>query len=94
MSKRIFNVVGLVLSGLSAAAAGSTAQLAREWETVGGDAANTRYSPLVRINRSNVHTLGGAWVRTLEAPTRTPPLITGGLLYINDAATESPQSAG
>jgi quinohemoprotein ethanol dehydrogenase len=87
VSKRIFNVVGLVLSGLSAAAAGSTAQLAREWETVGGDAANTRYSPLVRINRSNVHTLGGAWVRTLEAPTRTPPLMTGGLLYINDAAS-------
>jgi alcohol dehydrogenase (cytochrome c) len=77
----------LLLGIAELAAAGSAAQPPREWQTVGGDAANTRYSTLTRVNRSNVQALGGAWVRTLESPTRTPALIAGGLLYINDATS-------
>jgi quinohemoprotein ethanol dehydrogenase len=56
-----------------------------EWRTVGGDSFNARHSPLAQINTNNVSTLGGAWVRELTTPTRTPPVMAGGLLFINDS---------
>ena len=56
----------------------------REWWTVGGDSSNARHSPLTQINVSNVSRLAGAWERKLSAPTRTPPVVAGGELFIND----------
>jgi glucose dehydrogenase/plastocyanin len=58
-----------------------------DWSTVGGDISNSRYSTLSQINVSNVKALGAAWNKTLDAPSRTPPVVAGGVLYINDAST-------
>jgi quinohemoprotein ethanol dehydrogenase len=58
-----------------------------DWPAVGGDLANSRYSRLSQINISNVKTLGGAWEKDLDAPSRTPPVVVAGVMYINDAST-------
>jgi quinoprotein glucose dehydrogenase len=58
-----------------------------EWTKRGGDAANTRYSPLDQINRDNVKTLKVAWTwksdnyGTLEYKSETTPLMVNGVLY-------------
>jgi quinohemoprotein ethanol dehydrogenase len=56
-----------------------------DWLAVGGDNANTRYSTLSQINVSNVRQLGGAWFTELGTTTRTPPVASGGTLYMSDA---------
>ena len=63
------------------------AQKATDWSAVGGDLTNSRYSTLSQINISNVATLGGIWEANLDAPSRTPPVIVAGVMYINDAST-------
>src|SRR6266849_103477 len=40
----------------------------RDWPTYGGDAGNTRYSPLKLVNRGNVAKLGRAWTYHMSAP--------------------------
>lgn len=55
----------------------------QQWHTVGGDFAETRYSPLTKINQNNVKTLGFAW----EYDTRTwrgleaTPIMVDGVIY-------------
>jgi hypothetical protein len=62
----------LVLSWLQV---GAAAESGKTWMMYGGDAANTRFSPLSQINRSNVAKLKVAWVAqlgSLEAQESTP----------------------
>ena len=59
---------------------------ATDWPTVGGDLTNTRHSTLSQINVSNVKALLGAWQVDLAAPSRTPPVVVDGVLYVNDAS--------
>src|ERR1700686_5011831 len=57
----------------------------REWATVSGDAGNTRYSTLNRINAQTITTLAGAWTSLkFEAvgAGRAMPVIKDGLLFI------------
>jgi quinohemoprotein ethanol dehydrogenase len=57
----------------------------REWATVSGDAGNTRYSTLNRINAQTIATLAGAWASPkFEAvgAGRAMPVIKDGLLFI------------
>ena len=42
---------------------------------------------LSQINISNVKTLRGVWEKDLDAPSRTPPVVVAGVMYINDAST-------
>ena len=68
---------------------GQTAQPApREWRTYGADLANTRYSPLDQINRSNFSKLEVAWRFKTDGLGPRPefnlestPLMVGGVLY-------------
>ena len=64
-----------------------------EWPVYGGDAAGTRYSPLDRINRSNVSRLKVAWewrpgekpyteFNATPGPFEGTPLMIGGVLYL------------
>ena len=58
------------------------------WPAYGGDSANTRYSPLSRINTSTVNRLKVAWVLqfgTLEAQESTP-VVVGDTLYVTTSA--------
>src|SRR5438105_13474155 len=67
--------------------AGPAAQSAG-WPAYGGDSANTRYSPLSRINTSTVNRLKVAWVLqfgTLEAQESTP-VVVGDTLYVTTSA--------
>jgi PQQ-dependent dehydrogenase (methanol/ethanol family) len=41
---------------------------------------------LSQIDISNVKTLGGVWEKDLDAPSRTPPVVVAGVMYINDAS--------
>lgn len=70
-----------------AAGKAGNAGRAGEWRTVGGDSANTRFSPLTQITPANVGTLGGVWKIKLRSGTRTPPVMTNGRLFINDKTT-------
>ncbi len=72
---------------LGVAAPDATRPAGKDWPTVGGDLGNTRYSSLSRINVSNIKRLGGAWLKEFDTPTRTTPVVAGGLLYTNDATT-------
>jgi alcohol dehydrogenase (cytochrome c) len=58
------------------------------WPAYGGDSANTRYSPLSRINASTVNRLKVAWVLqfgSLEAQESTP-VVVGDTLYVTTSA--------
>lgn len=71
----------------NAASRASLEPAQKEWRQVGGDPGNTRYSTLTQINRSSIHRLGGAWFKELGAGTRTPPVVSDGVMYISDAAS-------
>lgn len=58
------------------------------WEIVGGDKANTKYSSLNQINRSNVHELEVAWQyrtgdNTERSTIQANPIIVNGIMYIS-----------
>src|ERR1017187_9527232 len=59
-----------------------------DWPLVGGDWGNTRYSPLAKINASNVKTLKGAWMARLNSGFGPPysqqgtPVVQNGVMYI------------
>ena len=61
---------------------------ATDWPLVGGDWGNTRYSPLAKINTSNVKTLKGAWMTRLNSGFGPPysqqgtPVVKDGVMYI------------
>src|ERR1035438_3603034 len=61
---------------------------AADWPLVGGDWGNTRYSPLAKINPSNVKTLKGAWMVRLNSGFGPPysqqgtPVVQNGVMYI------------
>ena len=62
---------------------GQVAAANRDWAVYGGDAANTHYSPLAQINRSNVKQLRVAWSYDTgeTGGLETSPLVIGGELY-------------
>ena len=53
----------------------------REWQVVGGTAANARYSPLDQINSSNVGNLGGAWMTRVSGTLRQATDLAVGVMY-------------
>jgi glucose dehydrogenase/plastocyanin len=65
-------------------AADLPATTGRDWPAVGGDAGNTRFSPLSQITRANASKLGGAWVRSLDTKTRAAPVVVDGVIYMSD----------
>jgi quinohemoprotein ethanol dehydrogenase len=85
-----------VLAGAIVLPAASMAQQApdlrkpagRQWLTIGGDWANSRYSTLSQINRSNVKNLKGAWVAHLGSglgakySLEGTPIVKDGVMYI------------
>ncbi len=54
-----------------------------DWPRYGGDAANTRHSPLEQINRGNVSRLSLAWQYDTgeKGDTQTQPMVVGRTLY-------------
>ncbi|HKS79875.1 MAG TPA: nucleoside hydrolase [Candidatus Acidoferrales bacterium] len=80
-------LVGLLLAVLlvapKAEREGQDAAANRDWAVYGGDAANTHYSPLAQINRSNVKQLRVAWSYDTgeTGGLETSPLVIGGELY-------------
>jgi quinoprotein glucose dehydrogenase len=79
----------LLLAGLVVALRGqSGARPNGEWPSYGNDVANTRYSPLDQITRSNFDSLEVAWRFKTDALGPAPefnyettPLMVGGVLY-------------
>ncbi|MFL5613970.1 MAG: PQQ-binding-like beta-propeller repeat protein [Gemmatimonadaceae bacterium] len=64
-----------------------------DWPVTGGDAGNTRYSPLSRIDRANVAGLRVAWTyHTGDMPAnghseiQATPIVVGGVLYATTPA--------
>jgi quinoprotein glucose dehydrogenase len=76
-----------LLAGLMATVTAQQPMRSGEWPKRGGDAANTRYSPLDQINKANVNTLKIAWTwksdnfGSLEYKSETTPLMVNGVLY-------------
>ena len=64
-----------------------------DWRVTGGEPGNTRYSPLIQINRTNVAQLRVAWTyHTGDAPSaghseiQATPVVIGGVLYTTTPA--------
>jgi alcohol dehydrogenase (cytochrome c) len=65
------------------------APAARDWTTVGGDWANSRYSTLAQINLQTVNRLGAAWVsKRFEdgASSRSTPVVKDGVMFMTAGA--------
>ena len=64
----------------------------RDWPITGGDAGNSRFSPLTAINRENVRRLAVAWVYhtgdggTNPQQIQATPIVAHGLLYSTTGA--------
>jgi len=70
----------------SAAPAGGSAALEKEWPSVGGDAGDTHFSPLTQIDTRNVKTLGAAWIsKRFEdgATSRVTPVVKDGMMFVS-----------
>ncbi|MBL4582600.1 MAG: PQQ-binding-like beta-propeller repeat protein, partial [Gammaproteobacteria bacterium] len=82
-----FSLISLLLSN-QAMAQGLTGTENGEWRYLGGDAGNTRYSPLNQINASNFSELEQAWIwrsdnfgPNLDYFSRSTPVFVDGMLY-------------
>jgi quinoprotein glucose dehydrogenase len=98
-SRRRVSLVRCVFGGLLIALVPffSSALVAQEWRTYGGDAGGTRFSPLTQINRQNVNQLKRVWTyhtgeversgnatdRHRVAPFESTPLVVDGILYVS-----------
>jgi quinohemoprotein ethanol dehydrogenase len=77
----------LALLGLPAAASSPVSHherhAAQEWHSDGHDPQGGRYSPLTRINETNVASLGLAWYHDLDTlrGVEATPLVVAGVLY-------------
>ena len=78
----------VVIAGTSVILSGQTGAKNGEWRTYGGDAGNTRYSPLDQINASNFKNLEVAWRFKTDSLGPRPefqfegtPLMVGGVVY-------------
>ncbi len=59
----------------------------KDWPAVGGDLANSHYSMLGQIDRSNIGSLGGAWVRRFDGEkSRATPVIVDGKMFVTAGA--------
>ena len=71
-----------------------TALPQQDWITNGGTVFNQRYSPLDKINRSNVADLKGVWRIHLKSATafkysgETQPLVHNGIAYLSTGASD------
>lgn len=60
----------------------------KDWQTVGGDWSNSRYSTLTQINPANVKNLKGAWVTHMGSglgrkySLEATPLVKDGVMYV------------
>jgi alcohol dehydrogenase (cytochrome c) len=74
--------------GMAALATVAAAESQQQWTVYGGDAANTRYSALDRINTGNVKSLKVAWtlqLGSLEAQESTP-LVIGDTMFVTTSS--------
>lgn len=87
-------------AGISRAPAFSAQQLAappiRDWLTNGGSLFNQRYSPLKRIDRSNVANLKAVWRTHLNGSGLAPqysgeaqPIVHDGVIYVSTGANDT-----
>ena len=91
---RLWGMLAGSLLVLSSLHVGAAAESGKTWMLYGGDAANTRFSPLSQINRSNVAKLKVAWVAqlgSLEAQESTP-LVVGDTLFVTTSS--GPRAVG
>src|SRR5947208_2229429 len=86
-------IAAAFLVSIALIAAGDGAQIpsGRNFDTVGGNLANHRYSALTRINKSNLSKLGGAWSIHLEdgkvpATMQATPVVVDGEMFIVSGA--------
>ncbi len=79
--------LALALAG-AALASQAHAGSGKEWNTYGGDQANTRHSTLTQINTKNVHQLKVSWVRSLGSleSQESTPLVIGDTMYVTSSA--------
>ncbi len=87
---RIAVVVLLVAAGAPLAAADPDGTADGGWPLPGGDAANSHFSPLRAIDRSNVAHLKRAW--TFHSGKRggfeATPIVVGGIMYVSTAGDD------
>jgi quinoprotein glucose dehydrogenase len=78
----LLRVLFLVLA-VAASAQTPAPSTPRDWPGYGGGPAQTRYSPLTQINKTNVSQLQLAWTFDTGEPgaMQTQPIVVGGVLY-------------
>lgn len=79
-------IAGFVYNGWNEAAR-KISPAGKDWVTVHGDWANTRYSTLGSIDAANIKQLGGAWFHKFEDETSyVNPVIADGRMFITAGA--------
>src|SRR5262249_30372366 len=77
------NARSLFGAGFCIAALTAMTAHAADWPAVGGDLANSHYSPAREITPANVKQLGGAWMHRFEGEnSRATPVVVGNAMYI------------
>lgn len=73
-----------VTQAIDGAAIQANAATSKDWPTIGGDYAETRYSKLAEINAINVKDLGLVWTYNLESTrgVESTPLVVDGIMYV------------
>lgn len=90
--KRIATLGAAILLAAFAPSHGSSqSPSGRNFQTVGGNLANQRYSSLTRINKTNLSKLGGAWTVHLEdgkspGTMQATPVVVDGVMFIVSGA--------
>ena len=76
--------VGMIAVAMAAAASAAHARTAMsdgDWWTIDRDLADTRFSPLADVNRSNVSRLAVAWSYPMRGYNTAVPLVIGSVMY-------------
>lgn len=74
----------LAIVAIAAGAFGSLASAA-EWPQFGGDSSNRHFSPLAKIDRSNVKRIAPAWLfqTGITGYFQAEPVVVGGVMYVS-----------
>jgi quinohemoprotein ethanol dehydrogenase len=73
-----------VTQAIDGAAIQANAATSKDWPTIGGDYAETRYSKLGEITATNIKDLGLVWSYNLESTrgVESTPLVVDGIMYV------------
>ncbi len=79
---RLTGLAAMIALATGAVALAKTAMPDGDWRTIDRDLAQTRFSPLTQIDKSNVANLKPLWSYPMKGNNTASPLVVGGVMYL------------